>query len=136
MVRRQPLQLVDARGPRDVETPLLVVEDDAQLCSLMVMLLEEEGYPVEVAIDGRQAVQRASATRPSLVILDLGLPYLDGQEVGAQLRARYGEGLPLIVVTADRQGAERAAALGAAYLRKPFDLDALLLLIARHLDQG
>ena len=135
MVRRDLLHRVDARGTQDVSTPLLLVEDDSELRSMMTMLLEEEGYPVVVAADGVEAIQRAYATRPSLVILDLGLPYLDGQEVGARLRARYGEQLPMIVVTADRQGAAKAGELGAAYLRKPFDIDTLLVLIWQCLDQ-
>ena len=131
MVTRDVLHGVAAQGAHPVSTPLLVIEDDPQLRLLMALLLEDEGYPVQVAADGLDAIQRLQAGRPSLVILDLNLPSVNGDEVGARIRARYGPTLPIIMVTASRRGAEEAASLGAAYLRKPFDVDELLTMVWR-----
>jgi DNA-binding response OmpR family regulator len=126
MASGKPLHIVDALGAGQVSTPLLLVEDDPELRGMMAMLLEGEGYPVLVAADGLDAIQYLQEHRPSLVILDLNLPYVDGDEVGARVRARYGPAVPIVVVTANRRGAEMADALGAAYVAKPFDVDELL----------
>ena len=134
MASRQLLRTVDAQGPVQVSAPLLLVEDDPQLRGMMAMLLEGEGYPVLVATDGLDAIQHLQERRPSLVILDLNLPYVDGDEVGASVRARYGQTVPILVVTASRRGAEMADDLDAAYLAKPFDVDELLTTVGSCLD--
>ena len=126
MASRQLVHSVDAQGPGQVSTPLLLVEDDPQLRGMMATLLEGEGYPVAVAADGLDAIRYLQAHRPSLVILDMNLPYVDGDEVGARVRARYSQSVPILVVTGNRRGAEMADALGAAYVAKPFDVDELL----------
>jgi DNA-binding response OmpR family regulator len=135
MTSRPLLHLVDARGPYPVSTPLLLVEDDPQLRGMMAMLLEDEGYSVLVAPDGFTAIQYLQDHRPSLVILDLHLPNVDGDEVGARVRARYGQAVPILVVTASRRGAAIAETLDAAYVAKPFDVDELLTAIWCCLEQ-
>lgn len=103
---------------------------------MICLLLEDEGYPIRVAADGLEAMQLAREYRPSLVILDINLPYMDGDEVGGRLRVLYGAVLPIIVMTAGSRGAEKARAVGAAaYLPKPFDVDELLAAVWRCLDQ-
>jgi DNA-binding response OmpR family regulator len=97
----------------------------------MVMLLEGEGLPVLVAADGLDAIHHLQEHRPSMVILDVNLPYVDGDEVGARVRTRYGSTVPILVVTASRRGAAIAGDLGAAYVAKPFDVDELLTTIWR-----
>jgi DNA-binding response OmpR family regulator len=130
-----PIHLVDRRGTRPVSTPILIVKDDPQLRVMFQLLLEAEGHPVVTAADGLEALRRANAMRPSLVILDLELPLLGGHEVGTQLRAFYGEALPIVVVTATGEGAETAGSIApCAYFRKPFDVDGFLTLIWRCLD--
>jgi DNA-binding response OmpR family regulator len=129
MASRHLVHIVDAQGPCQVSTPLLLVEDDPQLRGMIAMLLEGEGYPVAVAADGLDAIQYLREHRPSLVILDMNLPYVDGDEVGARVRARYGHAVPILVVTASRRGAEMADALGAVYVAKPFKVDELLTAI-------
>ena len=127
-----PVHLADRREPRRVSTPILVVEDDPQLRMMFQLLLEEEGYAVVAAADGLEAVRAARTMRPSLVILDLELPLLDGQAVGSQLRASYGDNLPIVVVTATGRAAEAADGVNpCAYLHKPFDVDGLLTLVGR-----
>jgi DNA-binding response OmpR family regulator len=128
----RPIHLVDRRALRRVSTPILVVEDDPQLRLMFQLLLEGENHPVVTAADGLEAVRTARALRPSLVILDLELPGLDGLAVGSQQRATYGDALPIIVVTATGQVAETATDLKpCAYLHKPFDVDHFLTLVWR-----
>ena len=128
----RPIHLVDRRTPRRVSTPILVVEDDPQLRLMFRLLLEGEGYPVVTAADGFEALRSVRVQRPSLVILDLELPGLDGLAVGNQLRAVYGDGLPIVVVTATGKEAEIAAGFKpCAYLHKPFDVDHFLTLVWR-----
>ena len=129
------VRIVDIRRPRQVGTPLLVVEDDPALRGLLVLLLEDEGYPVLAVADGREAVRRLRASRPCLVILDLNLPHVNGDDVGLRIRARYGPMLPIILVTANRHGADIAETLKAKYVPKPFNVDELLAVVSRSLER-
>jgi two-component system OmpR family response regulator len=96
------------------------------------LLLEGEGYSVVTAADGLEALRAAQTMRPSLVILDLVLPLLDGHAVGARLRATYGDALPILVVTATGQTAEMADDISpCGYLFKPFDVDGFLTVVWR-----
>jgi DNA-binding response OmpR family regulator len=63
------------------------------------------------------------------------LPYVNGDEVGTRIRARYGQALPIVLVTANQDRAEIAEALEAEYLPKPFNVDELLTVVWRCLDQ-
>lgn len=131
----RPFHLVDHREPRRVSTPILVVEDDPQLRIMFQLLLEGEGHPVVTAADGLEAVRAVRSMRPSLVILDLELPLLDGRAVAFELRAAYGPSLPIVVVTATGRGAEATDGINpCAYLHKPFDVDGFLTLIWRCLE--
>lgn len=106
---------------------VLVVEDDAILRETIQWALEDEGLRVMVAVDGLEALRRASVSVPDLVVLDMGLPGLDGYGVAAGLRAQHGDGLSILVVTADGRAPEKARRVGAyAYLHKPFDIDDFL----------
>jgi len=128
----RPVHLIDRLEPRRVSTPILVVEDDPQLRIMFQLLLEGEGYPVVAAADGLEAVRAVRSMRPSLVILDLELPLLDGRAVAFELRAAYGPSLPIVVVTATGQAAEAADGINpCAYLHKPFDVDGFLTLVWR-----
>lgn len=106
---------------------MLVVEDDALLRETIAWALEDDGLEVDSAIDGPDAVHRASLRAPSLVVLDIGLPGLDGFGVAAALRNRLGGELPILVVTADGHSRQKAERVGAyAFLNKPFDVAALV----------
>jgi CheY-like chemotaxis protein len=129
------VRIVDLRRPRHVDTPILVVEDNPHLRGMLVQLPEEEGYPVLAVADGLEAIRSLQVSRPSLVVLDLNVPYVNGDEVGTRLRVRYGQNLPIILVTANQRGAEIAKALEAEYLPKPLNVDALLTVVWRCLGQ-
>jgi DNA-binding response OmpR family regulator len=106
---------------------VLVVEDDTDLRQTIQWMLEDEGFLVETAADGREALDRATQHKPSLVILDMGLPIIDGNGVAAGLRSTYGNTVTILTMTADSRAAEKAQRIGAiGYLSKPFDLDTLL----------
>jgi len=129
------VHLTDRREPRRLSTPILVVEDDPQLRVMFQLLLEGEGYPVVAAADGLEALRAVRNMRPSLVILDLELPLLDGQAVAFELRAAYGPTLPIVVVTATGQHAPVTDGIDpSADLHKPFDVDGFLTLVWRCLD--
>jgi CheY-like chemotaxis protein len=107
---------------------ILLVDDDVRLRQVIQTVLEDEGLLVEVAGDGLEAVARASARRPALIILDMGLPSLNGQGVASALRAAYGTQVaPILTITAGGKAAESARRVGAyAFLSKPFELEDLL----------
>ena len=115
--------------PRSKPT-ILVVEDEAPLMTLLRYNLEKQGFNVDEAADGQEALLRVSEARPDLVLLDWMLPALSGIEVCRQLRRRPNtRDLPIIMVTArtEDQDAVRALDTGADdYIAKPFVMDALL----------
>jgi len=121
---------------------LLLVEDDPQLAAMLIRLLGEEGYAVAHAGDGHAALHRTLTQPYDAVVLDLGLPVLDGLELLCRLRRR-GVGVPVLILTARGTVADRVAGLDAGaedYLGKPFEVDELLArlraLLRRHLDRA
>jgi len=109
---------------------ILVVEDEAPLLMLLRYNLEKQGFRVDEAADGEDALARVAEGRPDLVLLDWMLPALSGIEVCRQLRRRPGtRDLPIIMVTArtEDQDAVRALDTGADdYIAKPFAMDSLM----------
>ena len=109
---------------------ILVVEDEAPLLTLLRYNLEKQGFRVEEAADGQEALVRVAEARPDLILLDWMLPALSGLEVCRQIRRRPNtRDLPIIMVTArtEDQDAVRALDTGADdYIAKPFVMDALL----------
>jgi len=106
--------------------PVLLVEDDDDMRYLMQEGMEGDGLPVTAVADGEQALTWAATHRPAVVVLDMRLPGMDGEEVATRLRATLGAALPILVVTAvadPLECTERAG--GLMYLRKPFDVDEL-----------
>ncbi|GLY95204.1 response regulator [Actinoplanes sp. NBRC 103695] len=106
---------------------ILVVDDDDQLRRALRINLNARGYQVATAADGRTALDTAGRTPPDLVIVDLGLPDLDGVEVVRGLRGWTST--PIIVLSARDAQAVKVAALDAGaddYVTKPFGMDELL----------
>jgi two-component system, OmpR family, response regulator MprA len=106
---------------------VLVVEDDADIADVLRRTLRQEGHEVRVAADGVEALDAAEKFMPDLVILDLGLPRLDGVEVCRRLR---DEGdVPILILTARGQTDDRVTGLDSGaddYLVKPFERQELL----------
>ena len=106
--------------------PILVVDDDPAILSVVALILEMEGYPVATASNGIEALAAVQRLHPSLVVLDLGMPLLDGWGFARALKAE-GLHIPLIVMTATTNPRLRAEEVGAsAYVSKPFEMSALL----------
>jgi CheY-like chemotaxis protein len=111
---------------------VLVVEDDAGTRELVRQALEANGYLVEVAPDGKKALEAVAANPPALVILDVMLPVLDGFSVVERMKAELPNGGPPVVMLTIVDEPERAARLGVeSYLHKPFDTDELLRRVRR-----
>ena len=110
------------RDPR-----VLVVEDDVEIAQVLPRSLRLDGYEVRLAADGEAALDAATAYRPDLVILDLGLPRLDGMEVARRLRSV--DDVPILMLTARDALESRVEGLDAGaddYLIKPFERQELL----------
>ncbi|WP_327430715.1 response regulator [Streptomyces sp. NBC_01236] len=108
-------------------TRVLVVEDDPQLVRALVINMQARGYGVDAAPDGATALRLAAARRPDVVVLDLGLPDMDGTDVIKALRGWTR--VPILVLSARRASDEKVAALDAGaddYITKPFSMDELL----------
>ncbi|SDV47086.1 response regulator [Chitinasiproducens palmae] len=113
---------------------ILVVEDDVHIARFVASSLEQAGFAVHLADTGRAGVTNAGTRRPDLVIVDLGLPDIDGLTVIKELRAWTG--LPIVVLSARSQEPEKVAALDAGaddYLTKPFGVPELLARVRAHL---
>lgn len=109
---------------------ILVVDDDYTLCQTIQMVLQEEGFSVETAMDGVEALERAEREQPAIVLLDMGLPLLDGEGVAKELHVRYGQAVPIVLMTADGHFAEKGRRIEAiAALNKPFEIDDLLQVV-------
>lgn len=108
-------------------TRILVVDDDAQITRALRINLKARGYDVDTAPDGAGALRAAAHTHPDLVVLDLGLPDMEGAEVIAGLRGWTA--VPIIVLSGRAGSADKVAALDAGaddYVTKPFGVDELL----------
>src|SRR5688572_30272025 len=114
-------------GEMSVQTRILVVDDDPRIAASVRRALVYEGYEVQVAADGRAALDLARDQPPDLVVLDLMLPRIDGMEVCRRLRAD-GD-VPILMLTARDGTADRVQGLDSGaddYLVKPFAYEELL----------
>lgn len=112
----------------DRATRLLVVEDDPELAAMLTELLSSEGYHVDVARDGQRGLHLGLTRDFDLMLLDRGLPAIEGLDLLSRLRAR-GRYVPTLVLSALGQPRDRVDGLDAGaedYLGKPFDVDELL----------
>jgi CheY-like chemotaxis protein len=115
----------DAAGTR-----ILLVDDDEDLLLTLEAALAQRGFVVATASDGASALRRASAFRPDVALVDIGLPDMDGYEVARRLRRAFarGEPLHLVAVTGYGHEADRRRSMDAGFeqhLVKPVDLATL-----------
>jgi len=116
-----------ASEPETATGRVLVVEDDAEIADVLRRSLRQEGYEVKTSADGVEALDVATGFVPDLVVLDLGLPRLDGVEVCRRLRAE-GD-VPILMLTARAETEDRVSGLDSGaddYLVKPFERKELL----------
>lgn len=106
---------------------ILVVDDEPYITDLLSAALRFEGFAVDVAFTGAEALQRAMTGHPDLVLLDVMLPDLDGTDVCRRLR-QSGDGVPIVFLTARDTTEDKVAGLGMGddYVTKPFSLEELV----------
>ena len=116
---------------------ILVVEDHADLRDMLSVLLESEGYVVQTATNGVEALKCLDDASPSLILLDLMMPVMTGDEFRERQLAdpRYSD-VPVICMTAAHDGRDRAARIRAdEYFQKPLDFEQLLSVVRSRTDQ-
>jgi two-component system, OmpR family, response regulator len=122
---------------------ILVVDDEPSIAELLSAALTFEGYQVEVAATGTEALELARSFRPHLVMLDVMLPDVDGNEVCRRLRSQ-GDQVPIVFLTArdTTEDKVQGLALGDDYVTKPFSVEELMARVgailrrARDIDNG
>lgn len=115
------------QAPGGAQTKVLVIDDDPHLLKALRITLTAHGYAVDTAVDGGSAIAAASRQAPDLLVLDLGLPDMDGTDVLRDLR-RWSAA-PVLVLSARHGSPDKVGALDAGaddYITKPFGLDELL----------
>jgi DNA-binding response OmpR family regulator len=123
------------KSPRSLGTPtVLVIEDDADIAKAVVALLERAGYEVALSADGHAGLRMLHTVRPDLVILDIGLPGMDGWHVLERIRDLTTT--PIIMVTARAHEGDKVRGLQSGaddYLTKPFSNRELVARVEAHL---
>ena len=113
---------MENKGPR-----VLIVDDEAPIRRMLKISLDGHDFEIDEAVTGKGAIQRAAIFKPDIVLLDLGLPDVDGKDVIK--RIRDWSTVPIIILTARDQEAEKIEALDAGaddYVTKPFSMGELL----------
>ena len=123
-------------GPR-MHARVLVADDNVDAASSVAMMLELDGYEVEIAHDGHQAIERAAAARPDAMVVDIGMPGADGYEVARRVRrSAWGRDVLLVATTGWGQPEDKQRAVEAgfdAHFTKPVYPEHLRELLAARL---
>ena len=123
----------DGGGGGDRGGGVLVVDDHALILEFVRAVLEGAGYAVRTAGDGAAALRLALEAQPAVILLDLGLPGMDGRQFLAAYRQQPGPHAPVVLMTAVGDMELYAAEAGAAgHLRKPFRVAELLAVVGRY----
>lgn len=118
---------------RSAALRILVAEDCPDIADCLAFVLTEQGHFVHVARDGIEAVSRAESLRPDVILLDIGMPKLDGYAAAARIRELLGNDVFLIALTAwAREDDKQRAKLAGfdRHIAKPPDINALVELVA------
>jgi CheY-like chemotaxis protein len=116
----------------------LVVDDDPDILEALSEILESEGFGIQQARNGLEALELVAKLQPNLILLDLMMPVMDGWEFAERMRGRSDWAqIPVIVLSADRNIGTKARELGAlGYLAKPFELNELLTMVQASLQDS
>ncbi|HBY96866.1 MAG: response regulator [Ardenticatenaceae bacterium] len=115
---------------------ILIVEDERAIAALLSTVLEDEGYRVVMATNGREGLTRLAESLPNLILCDVMMPLLDGIEMCRTLQTNPAyRSVPIVLMTAARRSFSRDHCNYATVLYKPFELDRLLETVA-HLIGG
>lgn len=116
---------------------VLVVDDSADNAVTLAAILEDEGHRVRVAYDGPRSLELFEEEPPHLIVLDLGLPSMDGFEVATEMRRRYGDDFRIVALTGYCGDAARARAESSgidSFLTKPFRPHHLKIIVGNSLE--
>ena len=115
---------------------VLVVDDQTEIVELVVDFLRDEGYNARGVTDGAAALAAIEAQPPAMVLLDMFMPHMTGDELWEHLQRQKLGAIPVVLMTASPSAAENLLAQGATdYLAKPFDLYQLLECVARYVQR-
>ena len=105
---------------------VLIVDDEFGIAEVLALTLEDDGYRVVLAANGRQGLERLAAERPDLILLDVTMPVMDGAAMGQAVRAdTANDGVPIVMMSALPEAGLRERFTGySEFLRKPFRLPA------------
>ena len=116
---------------------ILVVEDDAIMQKMALKILRSRGFSCELAVTGREAVAKARAFWPGLILMDLSLPEMNGWEATRALKADPAvAGIPVVAVTAHAMVGDRETAIAAGCaecVTKPYELEELVSVVERYI---
>jgi CheY-like chemotaxis protein len=116
---------------------ILVVEDDAIMQKMALKILRSRGFSCELAVTGREAVAKAAALHPGLILMDLSLPEMNGWEATRALKADQAlAGIPVVAVTAHAMVGDRETAIAAGCaecVTKPYELEELVAVVQRYI---
>jgi len=116
---------------------ILVVEDDAIMQKMALKILRSRGFRSELAVTGREAVAKAAALHPGLILMDLSLPEMNGWEATRALKADPAlAGIPVVAVTAHAMVGDKETAIAAGCaecVTKPYELDELIAVVERYI---
>lgn len=131
----QPTARLARTAATTARLPLLIVDDEPSILDLLRETLQDAGYPVLTASNGREALAIAQQTQLALVLADVMMPFMDGNVLSQRLRADPStQHLPVLLMTATRYVVTTDSA--TALIAKPFDLDALVALVRRYYLEG
>src|SRR5215469_9834836 len=123
-------------APPSQQRPILVVEDDESIADVIEWCLTEEGYSVVTACGGQEALVLLGKCSPSLILLDMKMPGMDGWEFAAAYRQLSIPHAPIVVMTAAKDSQSRAQEIAAEdYIAKPFNVEHLLAVVGKHVRQ-
>jgi two-component system, OmpR family, response regulator MprA len=126
--RTNPQRTVEPMSATDASPRILFAEDDPGVREALARALRFEGYEVQTASDGGEALEYVGQNPPDLLVLDVMMPFVDGLSVCRRVREKHRQ-LPILMLTARQEISDRVAGLDAGaddYLAKPFALDELL----------
>jgi two-component system, cell cycle response regulator DivK len=116
---------------------ILVVEDDAIMQKMALKILRSRGFSCELAVTGREAVAKAAALHPGLILMDLSLPEMNGWEATRALKADPAlAGIPVVAVTAHAMVGDKETAIAAGCaecVTKPYELQELISVVERYI---
>jgi DNA-binding response OmpR family regulator len=136
---RDPAPSAGGSAGRGTRAKILIVEDEPDLAWLERFNLESEGFEVEVALEGRAALEALDRFRPDVLVLDVMLPRVNGWSVLARAGQLPPEGRPRVILVSALPGvAEQARqeGLDALFLAKPFEMEELIRAVERSLAAG